>query len=75
MSYELTVARIGSVVCKFEWECSVACIFKLDTAFAKKTPLKLDQISVSFDMTFGFSIRKVFSPLDFFCVKRGKMVL
>ena len=32
----INVGRIGSVFCKFEWECSITGIFKLDTVLAKK---------------------------------------
>ena len=70
--YELTVTRIGSAFCKLEWECAVAIIFKLDTTFAKKS-LKVEQSSLSFDMTFCFSIKIFCLPFNFFCVKRGKM--
>ena len=49
-SFELTVAKIGSLFYKFKWECSIATIFKLDTVFAKKF-LTLKQISSSLYMT------------------------
>ena len=57
--YELTVARIRSIFCKFDWECLLAGIFKLGTVFSKQS-LKVELISSSFDLTFPFSIRLIF---------------
>ena len=83
-SCELIAARIESAFCKFELECSIAGIFKLETVFAKKSLFKLDavfakqllkgeKISSSLDMTFPFSIRLIFLTFDTFCVKWDKM--
>ena len=66
--YELTVARIRSLFCKFEWKCSIAGMFKLEIVLAKKS-LKEEQISSSVDMTLLFSTTLLFSFFDTFCIK------
>ena len=54
--YKSTVARIGSVFCKFEWECSTAGIFKLDPVFAKKIVIHRANLVITW-YDFSFSIR------------------
>ena len=64
--------RIGSLFYKFEWEWSIAGLFKLDTVLQKKL-LKLEQSPSSFNMTFPLSVILNFSPFDTFYVKWGKI--
>lgn len=71
-NYFFDLFRIGSLFYKFEWEWSIAGLFKLDTVLQKKL-LKLEQIPSSFNMTFPLSVILNFSPFDTFYVKWGKI--
>ena len=57
-SYVLTVAMTVLVFCKFESECAIASIFRLDIVFATKKNVKSRA---------NFFITS--SPFDTFCVK------